>query len=170
MGEIADDIIDSVLLGEDQYDGYGGPPPDCPYCGERSVHMTETERYGREFSGHGLYVCVQCDASIGCHPDGRPLGTLANKELRELRRACHITVDQLWKSRSMTRRGAYRLLAAKTGVRHIGETDEGDCRRVLREFGVLVEEGTVKYDAPESETYKHNGRDHERGGAPYRRP
>lgn len=166
MGEIADDIYNTFVDGEeDQYDGWEDPAPDCPYCGESSVRMTQTEYYGREFNGNLMFVCRPCDATVGCHPDGRPLGSLADKELRQLRRACHDALDHWWKGRAVTRKMMYRFLREDTGVGHIGETSAEDCRKVL-----IWAKMYVVTTAPESEAYYNNGRDHERGGRPYRRP
>jgi hypothetical protein len=165
MGEIADDIIDSILSGEDQYDRYEGPAPICPYCGQPSVRMTQTEWYGREFNGHYMYVCRPCDATVGCHVNGEPMGRLANKKLRALRKACHTVLDKMWVSGKRSRKKVYELLAKNTGVGHIGDTDEEDCMRVLEWAGKITD-----MQPPESETYLHNGRDYERGGLPTRRP
>ena len=84
---------------------------------------------------HSLYFwqCQDCEAYVGCHPGTQvSLGTPADAPLRRLRRACHKALDALWlDSRTATRSDAYDMLAAATGVHHIGSTAAEDCERVL---------------------------------------
>lgn len=86
----------------------------CPYCGGKVLLMDSDIIYnGRSY---GLvYICENygrtCSAFVGVHKGTKvPLGTLADKNLRELRKQCHSHFDQLWKSGQMKRAEAYHWL------------------------------------------------------------
>lgn len=103
----------------------------CPYCKAQAVTQTGLELYGRpDLEAKKFYVCVPCGAWVGAHDsDGAPLGTMANKALREARQRAHRIFDPLWNSampsgvaRSKTeppfyrREDAYAWLATKMGI------------------------------------------------------
>ena len=76
------------------------------------------------------YWCKDCDAHVGCHNNTRePLGTMANKELREHRMKAHAIVDPLWKTGKFSRGYVYSMLAKwfERPAVHIGELDKYDC-------------------------------------------
>lgn len=83
-----------------------------------------------------FFLCVACDAWVGCHRDGRPLGTLADAATREARQRAHAAFDPLWGSSSEpgARSRAYRWLAGKLRIRveecHIGHFDVLTCDAV----------------------------------------
>lgn len=108
--------------------------PICPYCGKKSQKLTETQFYGKEYKGRFVYACLACNASVGSHDDGSPLGRLATRELKALRIKCHALVDPLWKSRVMSRDEVYRVMVKRTGVRHIGEANEYECKKIIAAF------------------------------------
>lgn len=86
---------------------------------------------------------------MGCHRGTRlPLGRLADKELRDAKRAAHEAFDRTWRARlakrsavdpTYSKRNArasrYKLLASLLGVApsacHIGMFDLQQCRRVV---------------------------------------
>lgn len=80
-----------------------------------------------------FFLCVACNAWVGCHRDGRPLGTLADAATREARQRAHAAFDPLWKSSDdrRARSRAYRWLAGKLRIRveecHIGHFDAATC-------------------------------------------
>lgn len=82
-----------------------------------------------------FWRCPVCEAYVGCHPDGRPLGGLANAELREARMEAHAVFDPFWKRKGIGRSRAYRGLAKRLGIDvkacHIGMFDVETCRRVI---------------------------------------
>jgi hypothetical protein len=46
-----------------------------------------------------IWLCAPCNAYVGTHensPDNKPLGTLADPELRQLRMQCHKLFDSCW--------------------------------------------------------------------------
>ena len=80
---------------------------------------------------------------MGCHKaneeyghDGtKPLGTMANGDLRELRVRVHGFFDGLWRSGVVSRTEAYEWLSEELGIVpdlcHVGMFDEETCRRAL---------------------------------------
>lgn len=75
-----------------------------------------------------------CDARVGAHPDGKPMGTPANDELRRWRRAAHAVFDRLWKGdgAEMSRAEAYAWIASASGVSHIAGADITGCLAVIQ--------------------------------------
>ena len=83
-----------------------------------------------------FYQCPPCDAYVGCHPGtDRPLGRLANAELRHAKSAAHAAFDPLWSHGARNRKSAYVWLAQQLGIAvdqcHIGYFDLEQCRRVV---------------------------------------
>ena len=86
-----------------------------------------------------LYVCKRYplfDAYVRTHPGtNRPVGTLANRELRSLRREAHRYFDRLYLSGMMSKEQAYEWLAhliqAPMSEAHIGCLGEYYCRQVI---------------------------------------
>ena len=115
----------------------------CQYCGNRPklVHNS-TEVYGAD---HGkLWICRPCRAWVGCHPfRERPLGRLADRDLRQARMAAHAVFDRLWKAKArrdkipygQARDAGYKWLASEMGLTrrqcHIGHFDMAACQFVL---------------------------------------
>jgi hypothetical protein len=84
-------------------------------------------------------VCRPCEAWVGLHADGRPLGSLAKADLRALRSRCHNLFDREWKEARRSRKRCYAELAAELGIPvercHFGEFDVEMCRRALNYLG-----------------------------------
>jgi ssDNA-binding Zn-finger/Zn-ribbon topoisomerase 1 len=113
------------------------PTLDCPYCG--GTLSLKPSRYGRFYGCSGYPAC---DATVGAHPDGSPLGTPANQPLKDARIAAHASFDRLWKGGG-SRGRAYRFLQSALNLSedacHIGMFDLAMCARVVevcdRELG-----------------------------------
>lgn len=78
--------------------------------------------------------CEDCDARVGCHNNSKnPLGTMANKELREWRMKAHAVIDPLWKSNQMPRKQLYKKLRGMFNGKeiHIGTSDIATCKEVI---------------------------------------
>ena len=75
-------------------------PMRCPYCGAPVVYRSADGIYQNNKNGVMLYVCSrypECDAYVRVQPGTAiPLGTLANGELRALRRETHQYFDKLY--------------------------------------------------------------------------
>lgn len=109
----------------------------CDYCGQPAERVTGAEIYPRrpDLAGKTLWRCEPCGAYVGCHPGtDKPLGRLADAELRRAKMAAHAAFDPLWRSGDMRRGQAYRWLAERLGIDssecHIGMMDAATCRRV----------------------------------------
>lgn len=94
------------------------PDVFCPYCGNAAELVTGKEIYpALPKLRHSLfYSCLPCKAYVGTHGDGRPLGTLANAELRHQRRNTHHVFDRLWQAGLMSRSQCYRWMADTLGI------------------------------------------------------
>lgn len=108
----------------------------CPYCSGLAELKDSAIIYNGKSYGL-VYVCEnypQCDSFVGVHKGTkRPKGTLANAELRELRKQCHKKFDPIWKSGKMKRPEAYKWLAQQMGLEeaHIGAFDVEQCKKFL---------------------------------------
>jgi hypothetical protein len=117
----------------------------CPYC-KRPVELADSSKiYGRSYGM--VYICTgypSCDAYVGVHKGtDRALGRLANRELREAKKAAHAAFDVLWMakiridkvSKRLARNAGYRWLAEQMGmpreICHIGMFDVDECKRVV---------------------------------------
>ncbi|MCF8017802.1 MAG: DUF3268 family zinc-finger domain-containing protein [Vallitaleaceae bacterium] len=107
----------------------------CPYCGSQAEYADSKVVYGRSYGM--IYLCRQCDAYVGVHKGtDKPLGRLADKELRYWKMAAHEAFDPIWKSRRMRRNDAYTWLAERMGLKpeetHIGMFDVPECKKVIK--------------------------------------
>jgi hypothetical protein len=110
----------------------------CPYCGEKAKWVSGRTVYPNlpEFATNTFYYCAPCKAHVGCHKGTpRPLGTLANAELRSRRIKTHMAFDPVWQSGDMTRTEAYKWLSEKLGIQpcecHIGMFDLDRCNKTI---------------------------------------
>ena len=110
----------------------------CPYCNCFAVRTTGKNIYPHrpDLFAKTFYQCVPCDAYVGCHPEtDKPLGRLANAELRKAKMNAHAAFDPVWRSGKMNRSSAYKWLAEKMGIApqncHIGMFDVDECRAVI---------------------------------------
>ena len=109
----------------------------CPYCKKKAVRTTGEEVYPKRPDLHhkAFFLCRPCNAYVGCHESGQPLGDLANAELRKLRVAAHGSFDILWRMGYFKRHAAYTWLAEALGIPvkqcHIGQFREEACLKVF---------------------------------------
>jgi len=106
----------------------------CPFCGKEALWTENKAIYGRNYGkSYMAYLCSPCDAYVGCHENTkRPLGTMANRELREWRRKAHAAIDPLWKSGKLKRGHVYAKLKDLLGTEiHVGESDAEMCRKII---------------------------------------
>jgi len=117
----------------------------CPYCDVEAVLADSAEVYsGRSYGP--IWLCMNCRAYVGVHQNDdqcRPLGRLANAELREWKKKAHAAFDPLWRrkiakencSKGYARGKGYKWLADKLGIPveecHIGMFDVDLCRKVV---------------------------------------
>lgn len=109
----------------------------CPYCNQaaNSVFGDHIYPHRKDLYSKRFFCCDGCDAYVGCHPDGAPLGRLADKALRAAKMRAHAAFDPSWKSGHMSRAQAYAWLAGQLGLDkkscHIGMFDVEMCNRVV---------------------------------------
>lgn len=112
----------------------------CPYCGNKAELTTGEVLYPHrpDLFPFKFWACLPCDAWVGTHKnskDHKPLGRMANAELRKAKRAAHASFDPWWHSGYMNRREAYSRLAELMGLAvedtHIGMFDVEQCKKVI---------------------------------------
>lgn len=124
--------------------------PTCPYCGSESAKTTGHFVYPhvKRLNNRTFYYCDHGHepAWVGSHKrTGRPLGTLANAELRALRSATHTLFDPLWQGKPRgTRDKLYTWLSMAMGIpphkTHIGMFTLEQCHEAQRHIKVAIGE------------------------------
>lgn len=112
-------------------------PTSCNCCGGTRVHLVEnSEIYGGRSYGDWpyAYLCRDCYAYVGLHPaTDLPLGTLADKPLREARTRCKKPFERIWREGWLSRVAAYAWLASQLGLPvsecHFGLFDAARCEQ-----------------------------------------
>lgn len=110
---------------------------DCPYCETKAIWTENKRIYGRNYGkSYMCYYCENCGAYVGCHKNSRkPLGTMANAELREWRKKTHAKIDPLWKEGQWRRGTVYSKLNNFFGKHiHVGESDIVTCKAILDNY------------------------------------
>lgn len=121
----------------------------CPYCGRPVQLRPASYVYGEDNLDPQsfLYVCNgypnACDAYVGAHKKNkRPMGTLANSELRHKRIEAHRALNRIWQEGYMTKHGTYIWLQNRLNLRkqdmHIGKFSDYLCMEIIRECSQLV--------------------------------
>lgn len=110
----------------------------CPYCNSGVKMMSELQVYGRTYKNRIIITCKnypKCDSYVGTHDDGMPLGRLANKNLRILKKTAHHHFDKLWREKDLKRGEAYSELSEFLEIdpeyTHIGMFSGSTCRKVI---------------------------------------
>lgn len=127
--------------------GLNAPPTRCPYCGGSVVLKSADGIYKDNRRNAILYVCShypECDAYVRTHKGTKiPVGSMANQELRNLRKTAHHYFDQLYKSGYMTKDDAYYWLSsiidAPMSKAHIGYLSEYYCKEVIEKSKEYLE-------------------------------
>jgi len=106
----------------------------CPYCQQLAEFVDSSEVYGRSYGM--IYLCRSCNAYVGTHKrTNKPLGRLANAELRHWKIEAHRVFDKLWKDRTMSRRSAYKymqkVMQLPADLCHIGMFDVEQCKLLI---------------------------------------
>lgn len=114
----------------------------CDYCNNEAQLVNGDVIYPHRPDLHGskFYYCVDDQAWVGCHRGTtKPLGRLANAELRQAKQDAHAAFDVLWRATipagTYSRDSAYQWLADQLGIPradcHIGLFDIDRCRLVV---------------------------------------
>ena len=113
--------------------------PICPYCNGKSEIRSLRDVTGSENAMGYVFVCRHypaCDSYVKMNEQtGKPLGTMANKQLRSLRIEAHRQLYRLYADGSMSRNEAYEWMASVMNIprqeAHIGLFQEYYCRKVI---------------------------------------
>lgn len=115
-------------------------PKLCRYCFGQVSLFNNSEVYGKSYGKWPwVYLCKGCDAYVGLHPDTWiPLGTLANKELRQARKDAKLVFNQLWiysDNKVKARSKAYKALADHLKIHlnhcHFGLFEIDSCLKAI---------------------------------------
>jgi len=115
----------------------------CPYCGLNAELVDSKTIYGTSYGM--VWLCQPCQAWVGVHKgdrDSKPLGTLANAEVRKARQLAHAAFDPFWQElvekgakKWNARKQLYDRLSAELGLDasecHIAQFDDRRCRSVV---------------------------------------
>jgi len=113
----------------------------CPYCGKKAEFVDNEKIYGRRYGkSYMAWWCPKCDARVGTHNNTRkPLGTMANQELRVMRIHAHKLIDKPWRYGNKTRKQVYKELKEKYGREiHIGECNKEMCLKIIDDISNQV--------------------------------
>lgn len=110
---------------------------DCPYCGAPAVCRPASMIHGKNtwHKGTHLYVCSrwpECDSYVTAHKANlQPMGSLANKNLRNKRIQAHQALEEFRQNRRMETWGIYIWIQTKLQLSpdqaHIGMFTEEMC-------------------------------------------
>lgn len=114
-------------------------PVSCSCCQSRDVRLEYNSiLYGAVVGDWPVvWYCGHCGASVGCHPGTDiPLGKMADRTTRQLRKKAHEVFDPIWRKGLLSRSQAYAWLADQLGIRveecHISWFDAETCEKVIR--------------------------------------
>lgn len=141
--------------------------PRCPYCGSPAVLRSADGIYINNPRESMLYVCKNypaCDAYVRVHPGTtKPMGSLANKKLRNLRMEAHRWFDQIYMRGIMSKQDAYRWLSDVLCIpfldTHIGQMGEYYCSKVIEESKKLLDQ-YPQFRKKELQTNRKKGEGH----------
>lgn len=113
----------------------------CPYCGSNAVLRPASKVFGTKARENNrfLYVCANwpaCDSYVTAHlEDRRPMGTMANGQLRHKRILAHKALQAYRKATNTKKWASYIWLEGKLGLdqqrTHIGMFSDDECDRVI---------------------------------------
>jgi len=111
----------------------------CPYCNGKTKVVKEKFIYGKTYKGKSIICCEnfpKCDAFVGTHANGEPLGRLANKDLRKAKIEAHKYFDILWQKHGIDRTDLYSMLSEHLKLpkelTHIGMFQKTTCQKVVQ--------------------------------------
>jgi len=113
-------------------------PKYCVNCIPKTKieYIDSSYIYGKSYGM--IYICKKCETYVGVHDNTNvPLGVLANKELRELKKSAHELFDKLWKNKENkyeARKAAYKWLANELDLKelHFGWLNKYDLKLAIQ--------------------------------------
>jgi len=116
----------------------------CNYCNKEAEWVENKAIYKKNYGkSYMIWWCKPCDAYVGCHNNTKdPLGSLANKELRELRKQSKqlwiVTENIDWKD-SISKKNGYRKLRKQLGYDfHFGESTLEECNKIIKLYDTPI--------------------------------
>lgn len=94
-------------------------PIQCDNCCSFNIELTTNDKIYKVKRGNWpfIYYCNDCGCAVGCHKNSFiPLGKMADRQTRRLRRKAHIEFDKLWKNGLLSRSKAYNWLALQLNI------------------------------------------------------
>lgn len=121
----------------------------CVECNKdvpaRIIYGDEVYPHRKDLHKLAFWKCDDCGNFVGCHKDSgyKPLGCIANKELKNARSHIHRILDPLWKSKKMKRSAIYKRLSDSLGFQyHTAEIRSvEEARKVCRLVEAIRVEG-----------------------------
>lgn len=114
---------------------------NCPYCNKKAIWCENKEIYGRNYGkSYMCYYCKDCDAYVGCHNNTKkPLGRMANKELRELRKESkNLWINKIvggnYRNRKLRSRGYKYLRNLLNKEFHFGDSTIEECTLIINKL------------------------------------
>lgn len=106
----------------------------CHMCKKETELVDSKVVYGVSYGM--IYLCKCCGSYVGTHSDGiTSKGSIANKELRELRKQAHAAFDKIWKEGLLPRSNAYAWLSRTMNIdrdlTHIGMFKMRQCKECI---------------------------------------
>lgn len=113
------------------------------YCCECKNNVVPRLTNGKEVYPHRydlyhlpFWICDKCSNFVGCHHKTKqrtkPLGFIANKEIKLSRTHIHKLIDPIWKKGRISRKELYEKISESVGYRfHTGEIKSIDQAREI---------------------------------------
>ena len=109
----------------------------CPYCNNKADLMGDAIFRGGNASGV-VWACLPCDARVGVVKKDagfKPLGRLANEELREIKKKAYGAFEQVARITGMNRSKIYNLVRYEMGISNtkcqLGLFDVDQCQQAI---------------------------------------
>lgn len=111
----------------------------CPYC-KNPAHLMERSVVDEHNHKGMVWACIPCDAWVPTHAnslENKPMGRLANQELRWAKSQAIEAFTALWKAWEVDRRTAYAWLAEQLNI-SMSDCDFGkfDLARCVKAYEV----------------------------------
>lgn len=108
----------------------------CPYCNKIAELIKGKEIYPNTETLHNklFYICKPCDAITQCDEDGiTPTGTLANQELRQLRKIVFNNITNISKKQNISYNEFYKSLKKQLNfkVTKLAKMDLETCKKII---------------------------------------
>lgn len=97
-----------------------------------------------------FWMCNSCKNFVGCHKNAnknktRPLGVIANRELKQARIKIHSIIDPIWRNEKMKRGELYALISEELGYTyHTGDLRNMDEARMVWAIAAKLHNNLLK--------------------------